>query len=222
MNSSYIVAKTYHFTTSENQIVEVPVGTFFNFVVKRYTATVKQNDQIIILWLDQDLIETNPTYFTKCKDNEAHLFDIINSLQNFLIEHKQDKSLAEKAYQRILWVLNYKDELRELQDENAKLKSEIFILKLNNGKYDHPYQQPLNPSPWTQPLQPTLNWNNCYVCGIDMSKNTNYVCLNSLCPSRISYTSSTTTLNLGSNGSMPTATSISCLNLGTATSSIQI
>jgi hypothetical protein len=222
----YIVSKTYHYTTEDNKIVLIEVGSSlspsFPEADKYITSATNNDNQLIVCFLDARLVESNPEFFTLCSGNETVLYSLLDDLDRFFKERETEDGLAEKTYQRILGILKIKDEIAELKQENSRLQNEIFVLKLNNGNYwiapsTAPWTQPYNPNPLTPPYgNPT---SQCSVCGIDFSKNTNYVCLSSACPSRIMWSSSavgTTTFE------SPTSTKVSFTNAGiTGTNNIQ-
>lgn len=193
----YIVSKTYHYTTDENKIVEIEAGSTLApsspASDKYVTTTMGKENQLIVCFLDPRLVESNPEFFTLCSGNETVLYSLLSDLEKFFDERDAEDGLAEKAYQRILKILNLKDEISSLKEENSKLASEVFILKLNSKK---DFQFPLQQGPLSNPVEytpPSLlnNVYNCSVCGVDLSKNTHYVCLSSACPGRISWSSGT-------------------------------
>jgi len=214
------VIKTFHFTTEDSTIVEIPIGNILHSAGRRYaTAVIDKAGNPVFCYLSPEVVQKNSEYIAECSGDEADMYSLLDDVEEFFTKRNLDESLVKLAYERVLEILKMKDERDSLKEENKKLQSEIFVLKINqatNPSKDstNPYQNPLNPSPWTQPWtpQPILSSSNCRVCGVDLATNTHYVCMSSICPSRISWTTSavgtttfdlpgSSTLNIQSSGS---------------------
>jgi hypothetical protein len=91
---------------------------------------------------------------------------------------------------------------KELLDKIKDLESQLFLEKLKNGN-----QNPFNVPAPIVPSAPYLS-QKCQTCGIDFGNNTNYVCMNSACPSRIIWCSTTT----DTTNSFPAGSNISYTN----------
>lgn len=195
MTKSYLLKKSYQYTTDENKIILIEKDTAITQQGDRYLATVTDsNDQITICFLEKAIIENNPDYFVECPRDEIILRSLIDDIRQFFKTRNDTEDLADYAYERIMLILEKKDELIRLQAENAKLQSEIFVLKINSPSL------PYTSIPTTLPWNPYQTQSRCNTCGIDLMKNTHYVCMNSACPSRTYYTYNTNITNSSNTG----------------------
>lgn len=183
MTKTYILKKPYQYITDVKKIITIPTDSVLRYQSERYIVTIPNEESFITCFLEKSIVENNPEYFEERSNDEVVLDSLINDIKNFFKSRGESTDLANYAYDKIMMILCKKDELLKLQAENAKLQSEIFILKMKDSGTSTPF------TPYV-PFTPYIPYQTqfCNVCNIDLTKNTHYVCMNSACPSRIIYT----------------------------------
>jgi hypothetical protein len=135
-------------------------------------------------YVSQKTIEANSSMFSEVNVNEYEILTMIKSLVQVsnrisVTTLKSILSSLKESHPELisefLQCLGQED-VEALNRKIKELESQLFIERMNK---QNPYT--------TQPYVST----NCGVCGIDLMKNTGYVCFNQNCPTRVWVTNST-------------------------------
>lgn len=138
-------------------------------------------------YVSQRTVENHKDMFIEVNVNEYEILCLLKSFlgitnrvsvlrfQQILHSIKESHPEIVKEFLDLLG----QDDVSNLHLRIKELESQIFILKMKDNQ---PYTQP-----YTHPIS------MCKTCGIDLSKNTGYVCFNSACPNRVWVTNSTST-----------------------------
>jgi hypothetical protein len=186
----------------DGKLILIPTGTYLinkGFDDKFYFLHPDASD----LYMESWHIEELPDRFIEVVSDEPEIYEIIRKFSDLL--DRQDiravfdsiEKVDDETIQRIRKFFNVAN-VKELEDKVKDLETQLFAERMKQWTSPH---APINPLPNPYVSHP----NTCQTCGIDFGKNTNYVCMNSACPSRTIWcstsTDTTNTYPAGSNAS---------------------
>ena len=186
----------------DGKLTLIPAGTYL--INKGFDKFYFLHPDASDIYMESWHIEELPDRFIEVVSDEPEIYEIIKKFSDLL--DRQDiqdvfdsiEKLDDETIQRIRKFFDVSN-VKDLVDKVKDLESQLFLEKLKNGN-QNPFSVPTPVIPGNPYVSQT-----CQTCGIDFGKNMNYVCMNSACPSRIiwcSTTSDTTnTYPAGSNAS---------------------
>jgi len=167
---------------NKEQSIIIPAGTYADADNHKYYFLA---DELQGFYVSYNTVVNHKDIFVEVNVNEYEIFSLIKTFINVSnrVSTDQGKDILNSIKQTHPNIVNEfldllgKDDIDKLHLRIKELESQIFILKMKES-------QPVT-QPYTHPIS------MCNICGIDLSKNTGYVCFNSGCPSRVWVTNST-------------------------------
>lgn len=171
----------------DNKPLLIPAGTYLSHEVgDRYFFQYPGAEEI---YMEGNNIAEFSDRFVEVHTEEPEIYYIIRKFSDLLDRQDMEgivSSIELTDNETISRIRKFfgGDDVTELKRQIKELETKLFLAEMNKAT---PYVQP----GWIQPFdQPKST--GCKVCGIDFSKNTNYVCMNSACPSRVIFCSTST------------------------------
>jgi predicted Zn-ribbon and HTH transcriptional regulator len=183
------------------KVILIPAGTYLeNREEGKWFFTYPDASHV---YMDSESIEKFTDRFAHVSNDEPEIYEIIRKFSD-LLDRQDIKVIVASIEETDPETMNriYKffgtSNIKELEDKVKDLETQLFAERMKQWTSPH---TPINPLPNPYVSQPIT----CQTCGIDFSKNTNYVCMNSACPSRTIWcstsTDTTNTFPAGSNAS---------------------
>lgn len=171
---------------ASSKIVVVPAGTYLEN--KGFDKYSYQYPGLENYHIDGSEIVKYPEIFMEVPSDEPEMYEIIRLFSDLL--DRQDmtdviSSIEKTDNETIARIRKFfgGDDVADLKKQIKELETKLFVAEMNRAT---PYVQPTHPNPFIGTKS------SCAVCGIDFSKNMNYCCMNSACPNRVIYCSTST------------------------------
>ena len=172
----------------DNKMHVAPAGTYLiNRGFDKYYFLL---EDLKDTYLETRHIENMPGFFIEVVSDEPEVYGLIRKFSDLLDRQDIDDILNSidltdnETVKRIRNFFGGGESAIELRIKIKDLETQLFLEKAKKTGGEIYPSRPGHVAPYVGAFV-------CQVCGIDMTKNTNYVCGNSACPSRTIWFSTT-------------------------------
>lgn len=171
---------------TDKKPLTIPAGTYLSHEAgDKYFFQYPGAEEI---YMEGNIVVDMPDRFVEVHEEEPEIYHIVRKFSDLLDRQDMESIISSVEltdHETISRIRKFfgGDDIVELKKQIKELETKLFLSEMSKAAPYTPHTPP-NPFIGTKPT--------CAVCGIDFSKNMNYCCMNSACPNRVVYCSTST------------------------------